>query len=82
MNAQHYIRSVLGPAAVSYLQQLANTIFQKYNAKLQTAVVTKRFLSEANVTVLPWTASFNDRTCMQKIGSITGSDNEATTLEK
>lgn len=55
MIAQSYINNVLKPVALPYLQQLETLLFfQQDNARSHTAVVTRDFLQQANVTLFPW----------------------------
>lgn len=54
VTAQRYIDSVLRPVAVPYLSAHAGMTLMQDNARPHTALITRQFLQEQNVNVLPW----------------------------
>lgn len=55
LTAQRYIRDILEPHVVPFLQQHQDVgIFQQDNARPHAAGVTRRFLEGQNVQTLPW----------------------------
>ena len=61
MTAQRYIDVVLRPVVVPFLQrQPRGSILQHDNARHQVARMTRDYLEDANVTVLPWPANSPD----------------------
>ena len=53
LNAQRYVDEVLRPDAVPYVQQ-HNLTFQQDNARPHSARLTRDFLQQNGVPVLPW----------------------------
>lgn len=63
---------MLQPVALPYLQQLQDPIFQQDNARPHTAAVTRNFLRQANVTVLPWPARSPDLSPKEHVWDMIG----------
>ena len=60
LTARRYIDVVLRPIVLPFVQQNQGTLFQQDNATPHTAVVTRNFLNNNNVNVLPWPARSPD----------------------
>lgn len=67
INAQSYINNVLQPTAVPFLQRHGPGILMQDNARPHTARLTRNFLEQNNVRVLPWPASSPDMNPIEHI---------------
>lgn len=72
LNAHRYINNVLEPVAVPFMQTLPNGIFQQDNARPHMANITRRFLEEAELQILPWPARSPDLSPIEHVWDMIG----------
>ena len=56
LSAQGYIKQILQPEAVPFLQRQGLAILMHDNARPHVARICRQFLNRNNVNVLPWSA--------------------------
>ena len=56
LNAQGYIKQILQPKAIPFLQSHGPAILMHDNARPHVARICRQFLNRNNINVLPWPA--------------------------
>ncbi|KFM65571.1 Transposable element Tc1 transposase, partial [Stegodyphus mimosarum] len=72
LNSNRYIREVLQPEAVPFLQSLPGAVFQQDNARPHTARIVKSFFAAQQVQLLPWPACSPDMSPIEHVWDVIG----------
>lgn len=72
MTARRYIDVVLDPAAIPYVQGIANAMFQQDNARPHIARISVDHLEQANVRILPWPPRSPDLSPIEHVWDMMG----------
>ncbi|GFV31407.1 transposable element Tcb2 transposase [Trichonephila clavipes] len=72
LNSNRYIREVLQPEVVPFLQGIPVAIFQHDNARLHVAVTVRDFYSYQHMQLLPWPAYSPDMSPIESVWDLVG----------
>ncbi|KFM70844.1 Transposable element Tcb1 transposase, partial [Stegodyphus mimosarum] len=72
LNSNRYIREVLQPEAVPFLQSLPGAVFQQDNARPHTARIVKSFFAAQQVQLLPWPVCSPDMSPIEHVWDVSG----------
>ncbi|GFU01082.1 transposable element Tcb1 transposase [Trichonephila clavipes] len=72
LNSTRYIKEVLQPQAIPFLQGLPGAVFQQDNARPHVAKTVKSYLDSQQVQLLPWPAYSPDMSPIDHVWDIVG----------